>query len=104
MIIKGLEDQEGKTSMTRKERRLLPEEEYDGMVLVQMEKAFHATSGVPRDSHWWPLSFLIYSQNLLRELGDTEALLYADGLKLYRAMQNSGDVVLLQAHLSRIAQ
>lgn len=54
------------------------------------------TSGVPQGSHLGPILFLLFIDDLCFALDDVQFLLYADDLKLYKAIENPQDHISLQ--------
>ena len=60
-------------------------------------------SGVPQGSVLGPLLFLLYSSDLTTVLQYSTASIYADDTKLFRAVHNVQDCVLLQSDLNRVS-
>ena len=62
------------------------------------------TSGVPQGSHLGPLLFNIFSNDIAETLSNTNFLLYADDLKLYRVILGLDDAVSMQTDLEGLEQ
>ena len=67
-----------------------------------VSRTLKATSGVPQGSHFEPLLFSLFINDLCDELVESEFLLYADDLKLYRKMTSLHDAAALQRDLDRV--
>ena len=63
---------------------------------------FDVSSGVPHGSVLGPLLFIIYINSMVVKAGDTNLLLYADDLKLYREIKTDEDVETLQTDLDEL--
>lgn len=63
---------------------------------------FSATSGIPQGSNLGPLLFLLFIDDLVNEVSDTEVLLFADDLKLYARVNNHNDCRFIQQNLDKI--
>lgn len=57
---------------------------------------------VPQGSYLEPLLFLVFVNGITMFLNDLHYLLYADDLKIYQAISNSGDKETLQVDLSLV--
>lgn len=64
----------------------------------------HITSGVPQGSHLGPLLFLIYINDLAECIKYSKFLLYADDLKVFRAVSSLNDCQGIQQDINRIEQ
>ena len=63
---------------------------------------FDVSSGVPQGSVLGPLLFIIYINSMVVKTGDTNLLLYADDLKLYREIKTDEDIETLQTDLDKL--
>lgn len=61
------------------------------------------TSGVPQGSHLGPLLFSIFLNDVSQCFRDSSYCLYADDLKMYKAVGSPSDMVSLQDDLSRFS-
>lgn len=64
---------------------------------------FSVTSGVPQGSHLGPLLFLLFINDLPDAIINSESLLFADDLKIFRTISNLDDCMLLQMDLNNVA-
>ena len=67
-----------------------------------LSRTLMAPSGVPQGSHLGPLLFSLFINDLCDELIDSDFLLYADDLKLFRAIKSQQDACALQRDLDRV--
>lgn len=68
----------------------------------QFSSTFIARSGVPQGSVLGPLLFNIFINDLCEVIQHSKCLLYADDLKIYRAIKSPTDCILLQSDIDRI--
>ena len=64
---------------------------------------FSVTSGVPQGSHLGPLLFIIYINNIINCIKNSNFLLYADDLKIFCKIRNLDDCRRLQCDLDSLA-
>ena len=62
------------------------------------------TSGVPQGSHLGPLLFNVFINDIAVVLSDTNFLLYADDLKLFRIIRGIEDAYSMENDLLRLEQ
>jgi hypothetical protein len=62
---------------------------------------FVVTSGVPQGSHLGPLFFLLFINDITKHI-NSQCLLYADDLKIFRQITNVGDCLILQKDLDEL--
>jgi len=62
---------------------------------------FNIPSGVPQGSHLAPLLFILFIYDL--HFNDSQKILFADDLKLFRVIKSSTDSALLQNDLNRLS-
>lgn len=80
--------------------------EREQIVLIENCRSFpiSVTSGVPQGSHLGPLLFNVFINDIVDIFSNTNVLLYADDLKVFRAIQCDQDAVSIQEDLSRFEQ
>lgn len=66
-----------------------------------LSKPVDVTSGVPQGSHLGPFLFIIFINDLV-DCISSDALLYADDLKLFRSVNDVNDCLLLQQDLDNV--
>lgn len=69
-----------------------------------MSDNFKAHSGVPQGSHLGPILFNIFINDLPLVIHNSNCLLFADDLKIYRRVDNTTDVRLLQDDIDRLSR
>ena len=62
----------------------------------------HVTSGVSEGSVLGPSLFLLYINDLVNVINNSDVCLYADNVKLFREVADLYDVHLLQAELDNL--
>lgn len=62
----------------------------------------NACSGVPQGSHCGPILFLFFIDDICKSLSNSRILLFADDLKIFRAVSSSKDSELLQLDLNSV--
>ena len=65
-------------------------------------RPFFPPSGVPQGSHLGPFVFLIFINDILLNVKNSKALMFADDLKLYYTIHNLNDCLRLQDDLDLI--
>ena len=65
---------------------------------------YDCPSGVPQGSNLGPYLFLMFVADVHEYLGSSCCLLYADDLKLYRAINGDRDQMLLQQDLNELTE
>ena len=65
-------------------------------------RPFSPPSGVPQGSHLGPFVFLIFINDILLNVKNSKALMFADDLKLYYTIHNLNDCLRLQDDLDSI--
>ena len=63
----------------------------------------NVSSGVPQGSHLGPLLFIIFINDLPEVIKNSQALLFADDLKVFRVIDSQNDCILLQHDIDAIA-
>ena len=67
-----------------------------------LSSTFIVRSGVPQGSVLGPLLFNIFINDLCDVVNSSNCLLYADDLKVYRAIKSPNDCLLLQSDIDRV--
>lgn len=65
-------------------------------------REINTPSGVPQGSHLGPLLFAIFVNDLCDDICDSNFLLYADDLKIYRLIRNEYDAECLERDAQRV--
>lgn len=63
---------------------------------------YHSTSGVPQGSHLGPILFLVFVNDIIHSIKNSKCSMFADDLKLYKEIESSTDIALLQKDLDAI--
>lgn len=66
-----------------------------------ISEPFNIPSGVPQGSHLAPLLFILFINDI--HFNDSQKLLFADDLKLFRLIKSTSDSILLQNDLNRLS-
>jgi hypothetical protein len=66
----------------------------------KLSRPFRARSGVPQGSHLGPVLFILFLNDVVGVFKDVNILIYADDLKIYKAVNNLGDCRVLQENLN----
>ena len=69
-----------------------------------LSRKIFATSGVPQGSHLGPLLFLLFVDDIRQIILDSEYLLFADDLKIYKCISCPSDSLSLQSDLDRLSE
>ena len=59
------------------------------------------SSGVPQGSHLGPLMFILYINNINKNIQSSDLLLYADDTKIFKIIRDRHDCTLLQEDIRR---
>lgn len=59
-------------------------------------------SGVPQGSHCGPVLFILFINDIVSHIKNSEILLFADDIKLYRSIKSTCDATLLQTDLNNL--
>ncbi|KAL0839060.1 hypothetical protein ABMA28_017046 [Loxostege sticticalis] len=70
--------------------------------ISQNSEVYHASSGVPQGSHLGPVLFLVFVDDIARCIKHCKFNLFADDLKIYRAIDSISDMKLIQEDLDSI--
>lgn len=65
---------------------------------------YFAKSGVPQGSHLAPVLFLLFINDIAKQIHHSKYLIFADDLKIYKNIASDKDVILIQNDLNRIEQ
>lgn len=68
----------------------------------RVSQPYFSSSGVPQGSHLGPLLFALFVNDICDVIVESEFLLYADDLKIYKPMRTPEDADCLQRDLQRI--
>jgi hypothetical protein len=69
--------------------------------LGNMSSVYKASSGVPQGSNLGPLLFIIFINDLFNEV-NSEIIMYADDVKLFKQINDINDHTLLQLNLNKV--
>ena len=69
-----------------------------------LSRKIFATSGVPQGPHLGPLLFLLFIDDIRQILQNSEFLLFADDLKIYKCISSISDSLSLQSDLDRLSE
>lgn len=76
----------------------------DGMFIYGNSESsdFKCPSGVPQGSHLGPTLFLLFINDIVDDMGDVFISLFADDVKIAKAIKSTQDVACLQASFDKL--